>query len=392
MDRKTGEWVTAPMAAGATEDRYRAFIPSPLPPDPPLELSADLLALMEKANRALGRLDGISTILPNTGLFLYQYIRKEALLSSQIEGTQSSFSDLLLFELEEMSGIARDDVREVVNYIAAMKHGIERVLGGFPISLRLFREIHGILLASGRGSKMTPGEFRREQNWIGGPRPSEALFVPTPPDRLMECLDPFEKFLHDDPQPTPILIKAALAHVQFESIHPFRDGNGRLGRLLITLLLCAEDVLSQPILYLSLYFKTHRDEYYDRLQKVRTHGDWEGWLRFFLTGVYETSRQAVDTARSLLGLFEQDRQKIETLGRAAGSVLRLHQLFQGRPILPIIAAADMLKLSQPTIAKSMAHLEQLEIVEETTGKQRYRVYVYSAYLATLSEGAQPIEP
>lgn len=388
MKRTSGTWVSGTTAS----DHYRAFVPAPLPPDPPLELDESLLALMEKANRALGRLDGVSTILPNTGLFLYQYVRKEALLSSQIEGTQSSFSDLLLFEIDEVPGVPGNDVVEVSSYVAAMQHGIDRVRGGFPVSLRLLREVHGILLSSGWGSAKSPGEFRHSQNWIGGARPSDAIFVPTPPERLMDCLGPLEKFLHDDPSPTPVLIKAALAHVQFETIHPFLDGNGRIGRLLITLLLCTEDVLSQPTLYLSLYLKSHRDEYYDQLQRVRMQGDWEGWLRFFLTGVYETSRQAVDTARTLMALFDQDRQKIETLGRAAGSAFRLHQLFQQNPILSISAAMKTPGSSRPTVSKSMAHLHRLGIVGELTGRQRKRLFVYDAYLQTMSEGVEPITP
>jgi len=235
---------------------------------------------MEKANRALGRLDGMTLLLPDASLFLYFYVRKEALLSSQIEGTQSSFNDLLLYESDETPGVPLDDVREVSNYVAAMDHGLSRLRGGFPLSLRLIREIHEILLSKGRGSDKGPGEFRRTQNWVGGTRPGTANFVPPPPESLMDCLGALEKFLHNDPVPTPLLIKAALAHVQFETIHPFLDGNGRLGRLLITFLLCAEGALTEPILYLSLYFKTHRSQYYDWLQKVRIDGDWEGWLGF----------------------------------------------------------------------------------------------------------------
>ena len=272
----TGHYVPLPSTAG---ENARAFVPHLLPPDPPLVLDAEIQELVEKAMLALGRLDGLTTALPDPTLFLYSYIRKEAVLSSQIEGTQSSLSDLLLFEVEGVSGVPLDDVQEVSNYVAAMSYGLKR-LEELPLSLRLLKEIHGVLLAKGRGSKQEPGEFRRSQNWVGGTRPGNAKFVPPPADHLLECLGALEKFLHNDPVKTPLLIKAALAHVQFETIHPFLDGNGRLGRLLITFLFCAEGTLSEPLLYLSLYFKQYREQYYDLLQSVRLTGDWEAWLRF----------------------------------------------------------------------------------------------------------------
>ena len=278
MKRQTGTY----RECSTAEESYRAFLPAPLPPSPPLRLDEEHHDLMEKANRALGRLDGMTLLLPDPSLFLYFYVRKEALLSSQIEGTQSSFNDLLLYESEEVPGVPLDDVQEVSSYVAAMTYGLDRLRGGFPLSLRLIREIHEILLAKGRGSNKEPGEFRRSQNWIGGTRPGNAAFVPPPPETLQDSLGSLERFLHNDPVFTPLLIKAALAHVQFETIHPFLDGNGRLGRLLITFLLCAEGAITEPILYLSLYFKTHRQEYYDWLQKVRSEGNWEGWLKFFL--------------------------------------------------------------------------------------------------------------
>lgn len=371
-------------------EAFKTFIPHPLPPDPPLQLDADHYDLLEKANRALGRLDGVTILLPDTSLFLYFYVRKEALLSSQIEGTQSSFSDLLLHESEEVPGVPLDDVEEVSSYVAAMNYGLERLRGGFPLSSRLIREIHGILLATGRGSDKTPGEFRRSQNWIGGSRPGNAEFVPPPPDEVQNCIGTLEKFLHNDPVRTPTLIKAALAHVQFETIHPFLDGNGRLGRLLITFLLCAEGALSEPLLYLSLYFKTNRFEYYDQLQRVRVEGDWEGWLRFFLTGVYETAEQAASAAKRILQLFDRDRRRVEGLGRVAVSILRVHQLLQGRPILAIADAVERLGLSKPTIASCMAHLGELGIVHELTGRRRGRLFVYDEYLSILSEGTEPL--
>ncbi len=371
-------------------ESVRAFIPPPLPPRPPLDLSAERHDLLEKANRSLGRLDGVATLFPDPALFLYMYVRKEALLSSQIEGTQSSFSDLLLFESEELPGVPMDDVIEVSRYVSAMDHGLTRVRGGFPLSLRLIKEIHKTMLSSGRGSKKAPGEFRTSQNWIGGTHPGNAMFVPPPPHRVIECMGLLEKFLHDDPVKTPLLIKAALAHVQFETIHPFLDGNGRVGRLLVTLLLCAEGAIAQPMLYLSLYFKKHRDEYYELLQRVRTKGEWEQWLDFFLLGVIETTDQAVRAAQRILELFRDDRARIEKLGRPAASALRLHHALQERAVLSIPRASKRVGISQPTITSAMAHLTRLGIVRETTGRKRRKLYVYDAYLKILDEGAEPI--
>jgi Fic family protein len=366
-----------------------AFVPPPLPPDPSLELPR-LYRQLENANRALGRLDGVTSILPDTPLFLYMYVRKEALLSSQIEGTQSSLSDLLLFENEEAPGVPIDDVQEVSSYVAAMEHGLERIRAGFPISLRLIRELHDILLSKGRGSSKQPGEFRRTQNWIGGTRPGNALFVPPPPELVMELMSHLESFIHDDTVEIPSLIKAGLVHVQFETIHPFLDGNGRLGRLLITFILCAQGILKEPILYLSLYFKSHRSRYYELLQGVRERGDWEAWLEFFLDGITETSLQAADAAREILKLFETDRIHIERLGRPAASALRVHQLLQQKPIINIPDAAKKLGISVPTITKSVQHLEDLRIVREITGKQRGRAFAYSGYLEILSRGTEPL--
>lgn len=371
-------------------ETYKAFIPPSLPPDPPLKLNEEHYDLMERANRALGRLDGVTTLLPDTSLFLYFYVRKEALLSSQIEGTQSSFSDLLLFESKEIPGVPIEDVQEVSNYVAAMNHGLKRIRGGFPLSLRLIREIHEILLSKGRGANKAPGEFRRTQNWVGGSRPGNAQFVPPPPEEVLALMGDLEKFLHDDPVRIPLLIKAALAHVQFETIHPFLDGNGRLGRLLITFLLCTEGALTEPILYLSLYFKTHRTDYYELLQRVRTEGVWEEWLRFFLTGVLETAEQATNAAKSILMLFGKDRAKIETLGRPAGSALRLHQYLQGKPITSVAMAAKALRVTEPTVRSSLGHLEKLRVVREMTGRQRNRLFVYDKYLGILDEGTKPL--
>lgn len=385
--QRAGTFVVSTVAG----EECRAFIPNPLPPDPPLVLTDDDYDLMEKANRALGRLDGLATLLPDTTLFIYFYIRKEAVLSSQIEGTQSSIADLLLYESDEAPGVPLNDVEEVSSYVAAMNHGLKRLGEGFPLSLRLLREIHEVLLSTGRGSTKSPGEFRRSQNWIGGTRPGNAHFVPPPPERVAECMGALEKFLHDQPTRTPVLIKAALAHVQFETIHPFLDGNGRLGRLLITLLLYADEALSAPILYLSLYFKTNRSVYYDLLQKVRTDGAWEEWLRFFLTGVLETSEQAVQTAKAILQLFDEDRRKIETLKRPAASALRVHQYLQSKPVTSIQSAATALNLTLPTVTTALAHLATMGIVKELTGKQRNRMFYYTDYLKILEQGTEPLK-
>ncbi|MBL6928952.1 MAG: Fic family protein [Rhodospirillales bacterium] len=370
-------------------ETFRAYVPPPLPPKPPIELD-NLYPLIDQATQALGRLDGITSLLPDTDLFLYLYVRKEALLSSQIEGTQSSFSDLLLFESEQVPGVPLDDVCEVSNYVAAMTHGLERMREGFPMSLRLMREIHAILLQDGRGANKEPGEFRRSQNWIGGTRPGNAAYVPPPPERVMECMGALETFLYDDGVKLPVLVKAALAHVQFETIHPFLDGNGRLGRLLVTLLLCAEGVLTEPILYLSLYLKTHRNAYYDFLQRVREAGAWETWLEFFLEGVAQTATQATEAATRILALFEKDRDRIGGLGRAASSALRIHEYLQKHAVLSVPVAAKALNLSAPTVRKSAEHLQKLGILQEMTGRKRDRLYAYQDYLAILSEGTEPI--
>ena len=379
----------ARVAISTAGERAEAFVPPPLPPEPPVRMGK-LYRLLEEASRAIGRLDGVTSILPDTPLFLYMYIRKEALLSSQIEGTQSSLSDLLLFETEEAPGVPLDDVQEVSNYVAAMNHGLARIREGFPISLRLMREIHEILLARGRGSAKQPGEFRRSQNWIGGTRPGNAVFVPPPPEQVPDLMSDLERFVHADTPEIPALIKAGLVHVQFETIHPFLDGNGRLGRLLITFLLCAQGILKEPILYLSLYFKTHRRHYYDLLQQVRERGDWEAWLAFFLEGVAETSVQAADAAREILNLFDADRDRIEGLGRPAASALRVHQLLQQKPIIAIPDAAQRLGISAPTIAKSVHHLERLGILREITGRQRRRLFAYDGYLQILNRGTEPL--
>ncbi len=370
-------------------ETVQAFVPAPLPPVPALNWTPRLRTGFDEALLALGRLDGVSRLLPETSLFLYTYVRKEAVLSSMIEGTQSSLSDLLLFELDHMPGALVDDVTEVSSYVAALDHGLARLREGFPLSLRLIREIHRVLLSRGRGSDRTPGEFRLTQNWIGGTRPGNAAFVPPPPGRIVECMGKLELFLHDKPEATPAVLKAALAHVQFETIHPFLDGNGRLGRLLITLLLCEGKVLRQPMLYLSLYFKTHRRRYYELLNGVRLTGDWEAWLDFFAEAVTVTATQAVDTARELLDLAAEDRQRIAGLGRAAESTLALHQAMLQRPVTTSGKLVQETGLTPATVNKGLAHLVQLGIVEELTSRRRNRVFGYERYLDIMNRGAEP---
>lgn len=367
---------------------YRPFIPLALPPQPPLILDAELNELHQQAMLSLGRLDGVTLLLPDPAVFLYTYIRKEAVLSSQIEGTQSSLSDLLLFELETVPGVPMDDVREVSCYVAALEHGLKRLQEGFPLSIRLLTEIHCVLLAQGRGNSKEPGELRRSQNWIGGTRPGNARFVPPPHDRVMDLLGMLELFLHGQPEPTPVLIKAALAHVQFETIHPFLDGNGRLGRLLITFLLCAEGVLRLPLLYLSLYFKQNRDRYYELLQTVRDTGDWEEWLRFFLRGVRDTAEQAVTCARELHNLFQADRTRIQDAGRIAGSALRVHHALQQHVALSAARAAKLAGMTTVTVNRVFAALIGLGIVREVTGGKYGRIYVYDRMLALLNAGTE----
>ena len=370
-------------------EEFRAFIPLPLPPLPPMEISGERQLLLERATHALGRLDSISTLLPNPHLFLYSYVRREAVLSSQIEGTQSSLSDLLLFELEEVPGTPLDDVVEVSNYIAAMEHGIKRLGEGFPLSNRLLKEMHSVLMARGRGSDKQPGAFRRSQNWIGGTRPGNAGFVPPPSEEVEPCMSALEGFLHDQ-SGIPVLIKAALAHVQFETIHPFLDGNGRLGRLLIVLLLHHGGLLSEPLLYLSLYLKQHRAVYYGHLERVRTTGDWEAWVDFFLEGVEQTANGAVQTAKRLMNLFDADENKVRLTGRSAANGLRVLSALRQRPALTLKHLCEAHRMTFPTASKSIQILVSAGIVRELTGRRRNRVFVYKDYLGVLNEGGQPL--
>ncbi len=370
-------------------ESVRAFIPAPLPPMPPVVLEGPLQQALESTVLSLGRLDGVSTLLPDMSLFLYSYVRKEAVLSSQIEGTQSSLSDLLLFELEEAPGVPLDDVVEVSIYVAALEHGLARLRGGFPLSNRLIREIHGVLLARGRGSTKDPGEFRRSQNWIGGSRPGNAVFVPPPHTTVPECMGALERFLHTENDGLPVLVRAGLAHVQFETIHPFLDGNGRVGRLLITFLLCHAAMLREPLLYLSLHLKQNRAAYYNLLDQVRRTGDWEAWLAFFLDGIRQTAEGAVQTAHRLAHMFQTDRARIEAHGRRAGSGLRVHEALKSRPILSTPEVCRRTGLSFPAASSAIQLLAELGVARELTGKRRNRLFVYDHYLAVLNEGTEP---
>ncbi len=380
-----------PQQAG--REGYAAFFPAPLPPTPPLDFGGVLLERLEAASHALGRLDGISASL-DPDLLLYAYVRKEAVLSSQIEGTQSTLSDLLQYENAAAPGVPVDDVQEVSRYVQALMVGHERIRAGAPVSLRLVRELHGVLMAGGRGSIQAPGEFRRTQNWIGGSRPGNARFVPPPPHEVMRALGDLEWFIHA-PGVRPV-VKAGLVHVQFETIHPFLDGNGRLGRLLITFLLCAGGALGQPFLYLSLYFKQHREAYYDALQRVRSDGDWEGWLDFYLTGVEQTANQAARTTSDLRALFEADRHQALSVGRSAGSVLRVYEYLRQRVVVSIARVAETLALSVPTVTSALGRLEALGIAREATGKAYARLYVYDRQLEILNrtefEPPPPAQP
>jgi Fic family protein len=333
---------------------------------------------------ALGRLDALTGLLPNANLLLYSFVRKEAVLSSQIEGTQSSLADLLLYEIDEEPGVPVEDAREVSRCVAALERGLKTLRGGLPMSTRLLCKMHRVLLSHPGGRAKAPGEVRRVQVWIGGSRPANAVFVPPPADRVADCLLPFERFLNDDPEPVPPLLKAALAHVQFETIHPFLDGNGRIGRLLIVLQLVADGVLREPMLYPSLYFKRHRSLYYELLNEVRLRGDWERWLDFFAEGIETSAAQAVATANALLALVNADRDRIAGLGRAAASALAVHHALQRQPIATSAALVKATGLTAATVNKSLAHLEDIGVVGELTNRQRGRVFSYGKYVKELA--------
>jgi Fic family protein len=377
---QTGHYVTV----STTEEAFRAFVPVPLPPDPPLVWSAALRHRFDAALVALGRLDSVTALLPNAALLLYSFVRKEAVLSSQIEGTQSSLADLLLYEIDEVPGVPVEDAHEVSRCVAALERGLEGLRGGLPVCIRLVCDMHRVLLPRQGGKGKAPGELRRSQVWIGGTRPGNAVFVPPPADEVPKCLAPLERFLNDEPEPVPPLLKAALAHVQFETIHPFLDGNGRIGRLLIVLQLVADGVLREPMLYPSLYFKKHRALYYELLNEVRLHGDWERWLDFFAEGIEASATQAVSTANTLLALVNADRDRIARLGRAAPSALAVHQALQRQPFATAKSLVKATGLTAATVNKSLAHLERIAVVGELTNRQRGRVFSYTEYVKELA--------
>jgi Fic family protein len=361
------------------EMRYRAFIPKPLPPDPPINMDMELVTHMSDADRALARLDAMAEILPNPDLFVAMYVRKESVLSSQIEGTQTSLVDLLEYETERATRNLPADVGEVVNYVRAINYGIDR-LKQLPISLRLIRDTHAVLLEGVRGQDRQPGEFRKSQNWIGPPgcRLTQAAFVP-PPAEMQAAMGDLEKFIHD-PSHMPALLKIGMVHAQFETIHPFLDGNGRIGRLLITLMLCEQGILSQPLLYLSYYFKQNRQEYYDRLTAIRQKGDWEGWLKFFLRGVYEVSRQATDTARRVISLREEHRALVDSTFRGAANALRLLDKLYDNPIINVKAAKETLDVTMVSANKMIAQFAEAGLIGQISPGRRNRVFAYRPYL------------
>lgn len=372
-----GRYVTS--IAGSEE--VRAFVPAPLPPVPALELIGAVRKSLDQGLLELGRLDGAAGTLPDAHLLLYTYVRKEAVLSSQIEGTQSTLDDLLAHELGEAPGVPIGDVTEVSHYVEAMTHGLQRLRNGFPLSNRLLREMHEILLATGRGAHKTPGEFRQSQNWIGGTRPGNAAFVPPPPQDVQHCMGDLEKFLHSD---TPALVKAALAHLQFETIHPFLDGNGRIGRLLITLLLSHEGVLREPLLYSSLYFKQNRQRYYDELNEARESGDFERWLDFFATAIRVSAEQATTTGLRISAVFREDRNRVREMGRQAPTILLIQEALQAKPLATIATLTQSTGFTTPTVTQALGELQKLGIVRETTGRARGRIFAYVRYLDALN--------
>jgi Fic family protein len=379
MPTRAGRFVT--QQAGRTG--FKAFIPAPLPPAPGIAYTAQLTSALQAASLALGRLDGASQLIRDPELFLYTYIRKEAVLSSQIEGTQSTLADLLLFEHEAVPGVPGTDADAVANYIAAMQHGLARIREGFPLSLRLLREIHGILVSGSRGASAAPGAFRTSQNWIGGTRPGDAMFVPPPPHEVPAALDDLERYLHATDDGTPLVVRAGVAHAQFETIHPFLDGNGRVGRLLITLLLCGSGELSQPLLYLSLYLKKHKEQYYQALQRIRTHGDWEGWLDFYLRGIAEVATLATRTAKRIIALFEEDRARVVEQRRGVRSTLAAYEALQRTVITSAAAVMRQTRVSFPTAQSALRRLQGSGIAVELQGVTRERTYVYQRYLDAL---------
>lgn len=372
-------------------EKVKAYVPDPLPPLPSIEWGKVLRQAHDRALTALARLDGVATTLPDVELFIYSYVRKEALLSSQIEGTQSTLTDLFAFEANAENTHDFDDVKEVSNYVAAQDHAISRLKKKLPLCNRLLREAHKILLSRGRGSAQAPGEFRKSQNWIGGTRPGNAHFVPPPHEEIETLLSQLEKFINDKQEEQPILARAALAHLQFETIHPFLDGNGRTGRLLITLMLMDSEIIHAPLLYLSLYLKQHRALYYDLLTRVRETGDWEEWLIFFFEGVEQTAKNATATAHSLIKIFERDNHILQEHGRLSPTLLQVHHTIQQLPVFTAAQLAKRTKLTIPTINRVLQKMIDLKIVKEVTGRKRNRLFAYSQLLRELDKGTEPLK-
>ena len=367
------------------DEQVRAFIPNPLPPEDVLDMKY-LQRSLDSAIFALGQLHSIATILPEPWLFIYAYVRREAVISSRIEGMQSTLSDLMLFELTQVPGVRVDDVVEVSNYVSALEHGLRRIREDhFPLCNRLIREVHKKLLSSDQGNKNLPGEFRRSQNWLGGTRPGNARFVPPPTNFVEKCMSDLERFMYSDDRGHSALIRTGLSHVQFETIHPFLGGNGRVGRLLIALQLCHEGLLNEPLLYLSLHFKKNRSDYYLLLDAVRHHGDWEAWLRFFLEGITETSENAISVTKRLNALFRDDSLRIHNFTRFKSSALLVQQTLQKRPLSTLKSIAAESSLSIPAVTNGMFALEQAGIAREITNKKRNRIYSYDQYISILNE-------
>ena len=366
-------------------EKAEAFVPNPLPPIPPIEWMSELRNQFDKAHEAIGKLEAVTEFIP-TNMLLYSYVRKEAVLSSMIEGTQSSLSDLLVHEVSPLQGAPLDDVTEVSNYVAAVEYGLKRLKEGFPISTRLIKELHKILLSDSRGSTKLPGEVRNSQNWIGGTRPGNAVFVPPPPHLLNDGLSDLEKFIHDDKQKTSTILKAGLVHLQFETLHPFLDGNGRVGRLLIILIFMSEDLLSQPLLYISLFLKIHRQRYYELLNAVRLEGDWESWLIFFAEAVEASATSAVESAKQLFDQSKIDLATIEKQGRSRVNLTKIYEHFQQKPISNSLSLKEDTELAPATIQTALKKLCELDILIEITEKKRDRVYAYKTYIEILSQG------